>query len=722
DFHRVRQDPAWLRKAWPGWVYMPWTHRWTIGYSDAAGRWARDAGYNGAFVDGGRDGVPAGGAARLDWIDRFNLRFYLDHAAGKGALHLWDGDAVAPHMDALKGAGVRPVPLNAATRDALRVVVGKNVTAVMRSPNRAAYALDDEPSWGHFVRPTMWRATDDPVAYPAWLRQVYGPAAAPRRDAWVTYDAIRPKLAEWSVAAFDASPLLDQLTFNDAVWCNFVGDLVEHANRVDPDTPAGIVGGQSPNAFGGYDYARLMRKVQFIEAYNIGSAQAVVRSFNPGGAIPAVSTHFHKSVPDTVWQVWYYLAHGNRGHIGWVGDWFDGDKPKPWHPAVAPTYREAGDTIGPLMAGATWRDDGVALYYSHPSIQLGWVLDAEAHGKTWPNRNDDERLGASHRVRKAWENLLRDEGLQYTFVSYVDVIRDGVPPECRVLVLPACLALSDAEARRIRAFCAAGGTVVADYLPGVWDQHGKGRPAGGALDDVFGVRHDPAMTSKDVFGGRLWCEVDQDANYGRTTPERFLTNGNTCVRDPSGFNKAVRAMPVRTTNRYGKGTAVLMNLSPQWYDAYRAAGPGSAAERRAPFVDPIRQAGVRSWVRLVPTADGPPPGALAADAGRPNIREAAGRLHGYEITYFRKGGRTILFACMNPETAVTAAGGGNAVGLRDEVLPVTLTLAADVEGVRDERAGKDLGRGRAFRFDWRTTEAIVLSFAGEPPVGTSNGK
>ena len=33
------------------------------------------------------------------------------------------------------------------------------------------------------------------------------------------------------------------------------------------------------NAFGGYDYAKLMRKVQFIEAYNIGGSQAVVRSF-----------------------------------------------------------------------------------------------------------------------------------------------------------------------------------------------------------------------------------------------------------------------------------------------------------------------------------------------------------------------------------------------------------------------------------------------------------
>ena len=141
-----------------------------------------------------------------------------------------------------------------------------------------------------------------------------------------------------------------------------------------------------------------------------------------------------------------------------------------------------------------------------------------------------------------------------------------------MLILPACLCLSDAEARRIKDFCRAGGTVIADYMPGLWDQHGKGRPDGGVLDDLFGVKHDPNMRPADVFGGKLWCEVDQDANFSWKTYEEFLTNGNTCIKDASGFNKAVRKMDDGEVNRFGKGTAVLMNLSPQWYNAYRVAG------------------------------------------------------------------------------------------------------------------------------------------------------
>ncbi len=239
----------------------------------------------------------------------------------------------------------------------------------------------------------MWRVTDDDAAYPAWLKEIYGPGT-PERARSVTYEDVRPKLSDWSVEDFDASPLMDQWTFNDSYWNNFIGDLVEFSNRLDPHTPCGWVGGQSPNAFGGYDYAKAMRKVQFLESYNIGGSQAIIRSFNPHNAIPAVTTHFHRTSADTIWQTWYYLAHGNRGFIGWVEKWFDGTTPKPWHEEVAPHFLAAGQKIGPLMSGAEWRHDGVAIYYSHASIQLGWILDAAAHGRTWVNRNGDE----PHRV------------------------------------------------------------------------------------------------------------------------------------------------------------------------------------------------------------------------------------------------------------------------------------------------------------------------------------
>ncbi len=686
DFRPVKQEREWALKAWPSWTYMPWTHQWGIGYNDAAGRWSLEHGYNGAFIDHDGIGTKDSPTGRLDWINQHGFRFYLDHAAGKGMLHLWDGGKVKPHLDELHGTGVRSVPLNAATRTKLEEIMQRNIGAVKSSPQRAAYALDDEPSWGHFVHPTMWQVTDDAAAYPRWLAEVYGADAAPKREKWVSYDDIRTKLATWSIAEFDASPLMDQWSFNDSHWANYLGELVEFSNTLDPATPCGIVGGQSPNAFGGYDYAKLVRKVQFIESYNLGSSQAIIRSFNPRNALPAVTTHFHKDVADSIWQTWYYLAHGNRGFIGWVEKWFDGKTPKPWHAAVAPAFLEAGKKIGPLMTGAEWQHDGIAIYYSHASIQLGWILDAEAHGKTWTNRNADERLASATHVRRAWENMLRDEGLQYSFINYIDVIQRGVPEEYRVLILPATLCLSDAEARAIRAFCERGGTVIADYLPGLWDQHGKGRAGGGALDAMFGVKHDSAMRAADIFGEKLWVEVDQDANYSWKSYDEFMTNKNTCIKDASGFHKAVRAMPVGHVTTVGKGKAVLMNLSPQWYNAYRTAG-FDAAKKRDAF---MRHVGIAPWVRI-------------ADAGE--------REHGYEITYWSlPDKRTLLFVSLNPEIRGTSLGGGNSVGLKTDALPIKLRFTQEIRNVRDERTGRLLGNGTEFVFDWKQNEAAVVTF------------
>ena len=678
DFQPVAQDPAVLLKAWPNFVYMPWTYQWRIGYTPQSGQWSLDHGYNGAFID--RQPSPA----KLHWINQFKLPFYVDHTAGKGYLHLWDGDAVKPHLTELHGAGLRPNPLNEALKVKLEGLIKENITANLASPYRAAYALDDEASWGHFVHPAMWQITDDKAAYPRWLKGIYGDAAAPRRDRWVTYNDILPHLATWSIADFDASPLMDQWTFNDATWCNFLGDLVTYANSIDPATPVGIVGGQEPSAFGGYDYARLLRKIQFIEAYNLGSSQAVIRSFNPHNAIPTVTTHFHRDVDDTIWQAWYYLAHGNRGFIGWVQGWFDGKTPKPFHDQIAPALKEV-ERISPLLTGAAWQHDGIALYYSHPSIQLGWILDAQAHRKTWVNRNNDHRLGSAPNVRHAWENMLRDSDLQYNFLSYVDVVQHGIPPEYKVVILPATLCLSDAEAARLRDFVNNGGTLIADYLPGLWDQHGVGRKTGGALDDVFGVRHDPHLKAADLFNGtgKLWVETDQDANFTYKTYETFLTHQNTCIRDASGFDKAVRNMEVAHTSTFGKGRAVLMNLSPQWYNAYRAAGE-QPAHRRDTFL------------RYLPV--------------HPAVKLSGEGTFGHEITRWQNHGRTYLFLTFNPEITGTETGGGNSAALHTATHPITLEFPKPVRASKDERTGKSLPDGNRFQFNWKTNEAIVLSF------------
>jgi hypothetical protein len=700
DFASVDLDRDGALKAWPGWYYMPWPFRWAIGYDNDAGKWCLEHGYNGAHLDQGE--TEAAGTDKLAWIEKFGLRFYGGHVAGKGDLFLWDRDEVGPHRPKLWGTGVRPRPLDSDLKAGLEKRIGERITRLKTSPMRAAYALDDEPSWGYLVAPCMWRLSEDPDAFATWLESVYGSAGAPEREEWITYDAIQPRLARWAIRDFDCSRLMDQWSYNDSCWSNFIGGLVRHGNTIDPETPCGLVGCQNPSPFGGYDYAKLMKKIQFIEAYDLGGSQAIIRSFNRGNVMPVVTTHFRRfdpadplEVTHTIWQVWYYLAHGNAGMIGWVDGWFDEETKEPhkWHDLAGRHYLEAGKKIGPLVRGATWLHDGVAIYYSHASIQLGWILDAEAHGRTWRNRNDDHRLGASHLVRHAWENMLRDEGLQYDFVSYADVIREGVPEEYRVLILPATLCLSDVEARRIEAFCKRGGTVIADYMPGLFDEHGRGRDAGGALDHLFGVRHDPGLHADDVFQKKRWTEVDQEAHYDYASFETFLTKENTCLFGESGFHKAVREMETVHVKDVGAGRAVLMNLSPQMYNAFRVLGPGEARNRET-FMKHVKAAGPKRWVR---------------------IENADARTHGYEITYWKKDGRTLLFLCYNPGWAGLSTGKELNEELKRMTVRFRMKFDFPLKNARDERSGASIPVIDRFEILWKMDEAIVLSFEGEPP-------
>src|SRR5207344_2295623 len=151
------------------------------------------------------------------------------------------------------------------------------------------------------------------------------------------------------------------------------------------ETPTGIVGAQPPSLWGGYNYAKLLQKVQFVEAYDRGPAPEIVRSRAPAN-VPWVMTHFHddKLGPaQDSWFAWHGFAHGARGLIGWVEGWFDGahpGQPRPWLDRFRPTLQELGEIQGRKLAGARRVDDGIGIYYSHPSIQVSWCLDAQPHG------------------------------------------------------------------------------------------------------------------------------------------------------------------------------------------------------------------------------------------------------------------------------------------------------------------------------------------------------
>ena len=682
EFKAIKQDPAMMTKTWNTWIYMPWRYQWHIGIGDEGGQFSKDYGFNGAFADRNAS------AKELAWFDKWKLLFYTDHVAGKGDLHLhsaksaqWKSAMRNPRAIRFGGKGARP--LDEAAFKRLAGIITSNVNKIKVSPMRAAYALDDEIAWGSFCKSLSWRIYEDTADYKAWLA-TYHPGATPQ---YVSPDFALSQLKK-SIKDIDFSAYLDRMTFNDSYWANYLGRLVEVANKADPDTPCGFVGGQSPNLFGGFDYVKLMKKIQFIEAYNLGSSQAIIRSFNPKNSLPQVTTHFHNDQRGTVndiWQIWYYLAHGNRGMIGWVEKWFDGKTPRPWFEEIKATNFEVAKQ-GKKILGASWMHDGVGIYYSQASIQVSWIFDAQCHGTTWINRNNDFKLGTSHNVRKAWENILTDSGVQYSFVPYDEVVMNGVPKEYKVIILPACYALSDIELQRFKEFAAKGGTVIADFGTALFDQYGKGR-AGVKVNDIFATKRTGNEKNADFFAQNLWVETNQDSGFSyKKYAQLFATVSPKMEGD---FAIAENSLPTHNSKIIGKGKTVFMNLSPQRYLQYREEGTASD-KQRAIFMKHILAAGVKVPITVTDK-----------DGKRP---------YNCEVVYWKQGRKVTCFILQNAAVSGTALGGGGVEGLKNSVKKIKVKLPGKTRNCVNERTGKSLGSGDTFFFDYNAAEAVMFSF------------
>jgi hypothetical protein len=307
--------------------------------------------------------------------------------------------------------------------------------------------------------------------------------------------------------------------------------------------------------------------------------------------------------------------------------------------------------------------------------------------------------------RLAWMKLLEDSGFQYDFVSYRDVLRRRAASldRYRVLILPRTLALSDREAEAVRAWVARGGTLIADYLPGVFDEHGRGR-ARGALDDVFGVERD---LRKGVLDGRTVAEVNAEY-YQRPLAERLSYHGALRARDglvlyerglravaPAQRREIVGDAAIDVSGRFGKGPTRYMNWTTIPYLLVRADPAGDRYRDR-----------LRASLRVGASERLLEPRVKILDSGR-EIPLA-------ERLFWDKNGRHYLCVVMNPLRLerVGDEGGGAVESIRSKEEQIALAFRRPVKGLRNERDGRTLGDGDRFHDRWVRCEANIYSWNG----------
>ncbi len=644
----------------------------------------RRIGISGTCVDNEQDPAP---------VAALGIPFYLDHAAGKGVLHLRapDFDRVRKAYEAERDPALLKRPhslLSPKVRVDLKRRIRERVERA-RKHGPAWISIEDEISTTRFTNPIDFDFSPQALqAFRSWMRRRYGSAEALRRI-WPgrvpdfedlvprTTDEVRrrefPKgpwprnLADWN----------DHLRFQDQILAELVGDLLDLCRELAPGIPAGFEGGQPPSAFGGYDWRLLLAEADAVEVYDIGGARELVRSWKKEGCL-----HFETLFPVeggggqdlAVARLYDMLAHGLDGAVVWsAGRVFAGTDPSEltvFGKALAKELPRLRNPRVRALAGARVDPGRIGILESQESVRLHWMLDSRRDGRTWIRRfgSHERKHSTSQSLRLSWIRLLQDLGYAFRFVHPSELSprrfdRRRLP---KVLILPGSLALSGETIAGIRRFATLGGLVLADETPARYDEYLRLRERP-ALDEWFGIERSEGR--RFLCGGR----IEEGAPR--------LPSGLALVESglrPEGLTRAewVGKNGFSFVRPRGEGRSVLLDLDLASYHRERLREDRAAACRE-----------LRARMRRLLEAHEVLPVALVRVPGYPTVLEKVS---------LRAGSRRFLViranVCEDPTLFTRLV----AMGSRKATLWIPSAAT-----VRELFSGEVLGRGRkiSFRFD-----------------------
>jgi hypothetical protein len=307
-----------------------------------------------------------------------------------------------------------------------------------------------------------------------------------RKPDWAAVRATRyaPEAARAKPERWRLAPWCDFRSFMDTCLAETLADLRQAARAADPATPVGIEGTQMPSAWGGYDFWKLSRALDWVEPYDIAAARAVFGSFMRGK--PMLATYGESDPAAVSRRLWHLLLEGDCGAIlWWSEDLFEGDGPalrlSAKGKAIAPAVREMHAPLARLLLRAERVEDPIAIHYSQTSIQLAWLFESFEDGATWQRRfSSFEATHSRHAALRAelWQRL-REAGWLPQFLSYDEVAGGALARRgFKACFLPDSHALSAPEARALNDFAAQPGCrLLYTGEPGVFDASGSPRPA-----------------------------------------------------------------------------------------------------------------------------------------------------------------------------------------------------------------------------------------------------
>ena len=361
--------------------------------------------------------------------------------------------------------------------------------------------------------------------------------------------------------------------------------------------------------------------------------------------------------------------------------------------------------VGKLLMESKRQHDGIALYYSMPSIHAASIL-----GYHQRSSDDDDEVPDKARLsfpanRDGWVRIIKDLGLQFEFVSSEEVATNQISNDkYKVLILPLSFALSPEEVKNIEAFVTSGGVVIADAATGLMDEH-CGWPqtqATQALNKLFGITTIPTdkreikLSQGDILTtdeGTRWGLSTKDlAGFAIAEPE-IKSAGSTALVKIAGSDAVM-------VNHVGKGWTVYLNTLFDQYPKQRATKFGGSGYRVLTRAI-LAKAAVRPLIEVL-AADGSP--VTQAQIARYRFSNA-------EILTIVK--ENVAVAGIVGQDGVTVYNDSNLGQVAKQELTIKLPRKFYVA---DVRSGKQFGFTDVIHSSTLIGDALVLGISPEPGV------
>ncbi len=349
----------------------------------------------------------------------------------------------------------------------------------------------------------------------------------------------------------------DHRSFMEVCWADQFKFVKEIVDEVDPGGLVQLSGTQATSSHNGYDYSLINPHIGQMNPYNIDNQLEYHMTFNPDLKVSGQAGYgaLGKGV---LYDYYHHLFLKETGgsYIFWQ---VSSMNPDLRICQAGADMKEGFDEmlkrgIGRLISSYEPENElKIALHYSYPSIHATWIVDGEIVQKT--GDNESNTLRQYNRNRDGWVKILHDMGVGFNFIAYSNIEEGGlISNGYKVLILPMSYAISDKELEQIEKFVEQGGILIADALPGVMDDHTKFRSER-ALANVFGIKA-IAYTREDLI------TPDREVKLKVKKAEVLLREDN---KSELLYNK------------YGKGSAFLLNYFMDNYPEEKASGNSEAS-------------------------------------------------------------------------------------------------------------------------------------------------